>query len=358
MKSVLVGVGQAGGKVTQALTEYDSQHGYGTVVGALAINTAEPDLKPLTIPKLLIGQDRVGGHGVGADNELATEIMSADIDDVMEALDGRVTAKAESVFVVAGLGGGTGSGGAPMLVHELKRVYDVPVYALGILPGRDEGSIYQVNAGRSLKTIAREADATLLVSNDAWRASGESVEEGFDAINRRIADRVGLVMAAGELTGAVAESVVDSSEVINTLRPGKLASIGYADAEAAEEAVENVHTIMSTTRNAVLNGTSLPKASTAEAGLFIVAGDPDRISRKGVERARKWMEDELGCMQVRGGDFPLSDDRIRVIVVMGGIERSERITELMDRAREGLDRRDDGPDATEALLNDDLDGLI
>jgi cell division GTPase FtsZ len=308
---------------------------------------------------VLIGEERVGGHGVGADNELGAEIMQSDVDQVMSALDGRITAGAESIVVAAGLGGGTGSGGAPALVSELQRVYEIPVYVLGVLPGRNEGSIYQVNAGRSLKTVAREADATVLVSNDAWRESGESMEEGFEAINNRIARRIGLLFAAGELTGEVGESVVDSSEVINTLRSGQLASIGFASAQSAPDPAENIHTIMSTARNALFTNNSVPDVTTADAALFVVVGDSDRIPRKGTVKARQWLEDELGCMQVRAGDFPMENDRIAVIVLLGGIERSDRIQELLDRAREGMAEDDiEDVDSTESLVTDDLDGVF
>jgi cell division GTPase FtsZ len=359
MKSVLVGVGQAGGKVSQALGAFDADNGFGTVQDAVAVNTAKADLRPLSMDTVLIGEERVGGHGVGADNELGAEIMQSDVDQVMGALDGRITAGAESIVVAAGLGGGTGSGGAPALVSELKRVYEIPVYVLGVIPGGGEGSIYQVNAGRSLKTVAREADATVLVSNDAWRESGESMEEGYEAINRRIARRIGLLFAAGEPTGEVGESVVDSSEVINTLRSGRLASIGYASAEAAPDPAENIHTIMSTTRNALLTGNSVPDVTTADAALFVVVGHPDRIPRKGTVKARQWLEDELGCMEVRAGDFPIDNDRIAIIVLLGGIERSDRIEDLLERARQAQNEEEtEAVDSTESLVTDDLDGVF
>ena len=291
MKTVLIGVGQAGGKVTSSLVEFDHDMGFDSVRGALAVNTAQADLQSLPVDTVLIGQDRVGGHGVGGDNELGAEVMQADAGEVMSALDGRITAEAEAIVIVAGLGGGTGSGGAPVLAKELNRVYDVPVYAIGILPGRGEGAMYQVNAGRSLKTLAREADSTILIDNDAWHSSGESLEEGFDSINDAIARRVGLLFASGESVEGVGESVVDTSEVINTLRSGGIAAIGYASAQADDDADTNVNVVTSVTRNALLTGTSLPNATTADSALLVVAGRPERISRKGVERARKWLEE-------------------------------------------------------------------
>ncbi|ERH13588.1 MAG: cell division GTPase [halophilic archaeon J07HB67] len=357
MKSVLIGVGQAGGKLTAALREFDREMGFDAVRGTLAVNSARPDLKPLQLDTVLIGQDRVNGHGVGGDNELGAEVMEADAGEVMAALDGRITAQAEAIFVVAGLGGGTGSGGAPVLTRELSRVYDVPVYALGILPGANEGAMYQVNAGRSLKTLAREADAVLLIDNDAWRSSGESVEEGFQSINQAIAQRVGLLMASGEAIEGVGESVVDTSEIINTLRAGGIASLGYASAQAGEDADANVNVVTSVTRNALLTGASLPNATAAETGLVVLAGQPENISRKGVERARSWVEEETGSMRVRGGDFPLDSDRIAALVLLGGIERSDRVEEFMDRAKEAQ-RQEERDDPAEMFHNEELDDLI
>ncbi|WP_256298786.1 tubulin/FtsZ family protein [Haloarchaeobius salinus] len=357
MKVVLIGVGQAGGKLTQALAEFDYEMDFDAVRGALAVNTAETDLQTLDIETQLIGQDRVRGHGVGGDNELGAEVMQEDAVEVMDALDGKITAEAEAVFVVAGLGGGTGSGGAPVLVRELKRVYDVPVYALGILPGRGEGSMYQANAGRSLKTVVREADSTILVDNDAWHDAGESVEAAFDTINRNIAQRIGLLFASGENVEGVGESVVDSSEIINTLREGGIACVGYASAAAGEDAEDNINAVTSITRSALFTGTSLPDAVTADAALLVVAGRPDAIPRKGVERARSWVEDQTGSLQVRGGDFPLDSDRLAALVLLGGVERSPRIDEFMERAREAQQEQEQ-VDHTANFQNDQLDDLF
>ena len=87
MKVVLIGIGQAGGKVTQALAEFDYDMDFGAVQGAFAVNTAESDLQNLDLDTMLIGQDRVKGHGVGGDNELGAEIMQAETTEVMDQLD-------------------------------------------------------------------------------------------------------------------------------------------------------------------------------------------------------------------------------------------------------------------------------
>ncbi|GAB3021088.1 tubulin/FtsZ family protein [Natronobiforma cellulositropha] len=361
MKVALVGVGQAGGKVTERLVRFDAEMGFDAVQGALAINSASADLEGLSIETQLIGQDRVNGHGVGGDNELGAKIMQADAREVLGALDGKVTSKAEAIWVVAGLGGGTGSGGAPALVNQLTQVYDVPVYVLGILPGRNEGALYQANAGRSLKTVVREADSTLLIDNDAWHKQGESVDESFGTINDNIAQRVGLLFACGEATdgGAAAASVVDSSEIINTLASGGVSALGYASAVAAEDSAENITTVMSVARQALLTGTSLPDATTADAALLAIVGEPERLSRKGIEKSRRWLEDETGSMEVRGGDLPVAGERIAALVLLGGAERSPRVEAFLERAREAQrGRTEEQSDPADAFANDELENLF
>jgi cell division GTPase FtsZ len=357
MRALLIGVGQAGGKLVHALSSFDANAGFDAVHDCLAVNTARADLEPLPFDTVLVGASRVNGQGVGGDNELGSTVVDEDVDEVLSALDGKATSRAEAIVVVAGLGGGTGSGGAPVLVRELSRVYDIPVYALGVLPGRDEGAMYHVNAARSLKTLVPRADSTLLVDNDAWRSTGESVEAGYERINEAVAQRIGLLLASGEAVGGVGESVVDASEVINTLRGGGVAAVGYASAEAAPDAAENISVVTSLTRQAVHTGMSLQDVSTAESALLVVAGRPDAIPRKGTERARAWLEDETDSMQVRGGDFPLDSDRLAVLVVLAGLERSDAVQRFVARA-EQFSRDAQERDAPELFQNDRLDNLL
>jgi len=358
MKTVLVGVGQAGGKLADELVTFDYERGYESIQNAVAINTAKTDLQPLSIDTVLIGQDRVKGHGVGGDNELAAEIMEADIEEVQQKVGNRITSRAESIILTTGLGGGTGSGGTPVLARRLSEIYEIPVYVLAILPSAEESNLAQVNAGRSLKTITDTADATLVIDNDAWKSTGESLTEGYERINQQIAKRIGLLLAAGEMADGVAESVVDSSEVINTLRTGGIAAIGYNEVQAAESAEENINTVMTATRSALLSGLSITGETTAESALLVITGQPDQISRKGVEKSRRWLEDETGSMQVRGGDFPTESEQIGALVLIGGIQHSDRIEGFFERAKEaaGAPTETEDDDA-KMFQNDELDGL-
>ncbi|MFC5367873.1 tubulin/FtsZ family protein [Salinirubrum litoreum] len=388
MKLALIGVGQAGGKVVEALVAYDGKTGDRFVTAALAVNTAKADLLGLKLlrpeHRVLVGQARVKGHGVGADNELGAEVMSEDVDEVLRALDSVPTHEVDAFLVVAGLGGGTGSGGAPVLAHELKRLYTEPVYGLGILPGTDEGGIYTLNAARSFQTFVREVDNLIVFDNDAWRASGESVQGGYATINEELARRLGVLFSAGETDGTdVAESVVDASEIINTLAGGGVSTVGYASAKLdrtekgllsrfggkKREAVddgESLSRILSVVRRATLGRLTLPcEIGGTERALVIVSGPPAYLSRRGIERARTWIEEETGTMEVRGGDYPVPDsDYVASVVLLSGVYDVPRIKELQQIAIEAQRSREDheavAPDALEDLLSTDdrLDSLF
>ncbi len=385
MKLAMIGFGQAGGKIVDKFIEYDELTGSNIVRSAIAVNTAKADLMGLEhVPednRVLIGQARVKGHGVGADNELGAEIAEEDIGEVQGAIDNIPVHEIDAFLVVAGLGGGTGSGGSPVLAKHLKRIYTEPVYGLGVLPGSDEGGIYTLNAARSFQTFVREVDNLLVFDNDAWRKTGESVEGGYEEINDEIVRRFGVLFGAGEVgTGDnVAESVVDSSEIINTLSGGGVSTVGY-DAEGVEttgsggllsrfkgdddniESANTTNRITSLVRKAALGRLTLPcEIEGAERALLVVSGPPKHLNRKGIERGRKWLEDQTGSMEVRGGDYPIDEPNVAAAVLLSGVHNVPRIKELQQiaiEAQENIDEiQDESEENLEALVEDDEDEL-
>ena len=387
MKLAMIGFGQAGGKIVDKFLEYDKETGSGIVRSAVAVNTAKADLLGLEhIPeenRVLIGQARVKGHGVGADNELGAEIAEEDIDEVQGAVDSIPVHEVDAFLIVAGLGGGTGSGGSPVVAKHLKRIYTEPVYGLGVLPGSDEGGIYTLNAARSFQTFVREVDNLMVFDNDAWRQTGESVEGGYDHINEEIVRRFGVLFGAGEVEAGdnVAESVVDSSEIINTLDGGGVSTVGYAaeDVEldsggllsrfksddGGDDGLDTANTtnrITSLVRKAALGRLTLPcEIDGTERALLVMAGPPKHLNRKGIERGRKWLEEQTGSMEVRGGDYPTNAPKVAASILLSGVHNVPRIKELQQVAIEAQDNIDDirqqSEDNLENLVEDDEDEL-
>jgi cell division GTPase FtsZ len=389
MKLAMIGFGQAGGKIVDKFLEYDEMTGSGIVRSAVAINTAKADLMGLErVPqsnRVLIGQSRVKGHGVGADNELGAEIAEEDIDEVQNAIDQVPVHEVDAFLVVAGMGGGTGSGGAPVIAKHLKRIYTEPVYGLGVLPGGDEGGIYTLNAARSFQTFVREVDNLLVFDNDAWRQSGESMEGGYEEINDEIVKRFGILFGAGEVGQGdeIAESVVDSSEIINTLSGGGVSTVGYAREEVHDDddddgllsrftggnsgddidAAHTTNRITSLVRKAALGRLTLPcEIEGAERALLVMSGPPRHLNRKGIERGRKWLEEQTGSMEVRGGDYPVPNSNfVAGVILLAGVTNVPRIKELQQVAIEAQDNieeiKQESEDNLEDLVEDDEDEL-
>ncbi len=387
MKLAMIGFGQAGGKIVDKFLEYDQRTQSGIVRAAVAVNTARADLMGLQhVPeenRVLIGQSRVKGHGVGADNELGAEIAEEDIDEVQGAIDSIPVHEVDAFLIIAGMGGGSGSGGAPVIAKHLKRIYTEPVYGLGILPGGDEGGIYTLNAARSFQTFVREVDNLMVFDNDAWRQAGESMEGGYAEINEEIVTRFGILFGAGEVGGGddVAESVVDSSEIINTLAGGGVSTIGYAAEEVemqnsggllsrftgggggqTEDSAHTTNRITSLVRKAALGRLTMPcEIQGTERALLVMSGPSPHLNRKGIERGRKWLEEQTGSMEVRGGDYPVNEPSVASVVLLSGITNVPRIKELQQVAIEAQDNIDDIQQESqtnlENLVEDDEDEL-
>jgi cell division GTPase FtsZ len=286
---------------------------------------------------------------VGADNKKGAEIMKDEVEVVLNRISKSNVSNIDGFFVIAALGGGTGSGGIPILAKHLKRVYDEPVYTIGILPAENEGDIYTLNSARSLKALLPSSDATILVDNGAFLRSGESVREAYDRINAEVVKRMGILCRAGEIRTRkqVGEMVVDAAEVINTLRGGGICSIGYASEYVKREGlftrifkkkqyeIGKASRILSVTKRAVKGRLLLPcEYKSANKALIIVAGPPEQLDRKGIEKAREWLEGTIAGTEVRGGDYPLSTSKyVGCVVLLSGIANAPRVKSMLERAR-------------------------
>jgi cell division GTPase FtsZ len=371
MRVFFIGFGQAGGKIVDMFIEQDRKLGTNSFRG-IAVNTARTDLMGLKNiemkDRILIGQTLVKGHGVGTDNVTGARVTADEIDSIINAVDTRGTHDIDAFVIVAGLGGGTGSGGSPVLARHLKRIYREPVYALGIIPAPEEGRLYSYNAARSLTTLVNEADNTFIFDNSAWKNEGESVKSAFQRLNNEVVRRFAVLFRAGEVGKAgIGEMVVDSSEIINTLRGGGITSVGYAISEVLstrtkqqkgifgelrdnlkdklgtkKESNEEVlmgedrsAKIVGLVRRAMLGRLTLPcDYSTAERALVLIAGPPDEMDRKGVEKAKSWVEENIAGVEVRGGDYPVNSEYVAAVVMLATVGNAPRIKELLDIAKE------------------------
>ncbi len=354
MKVFFIGLGQAGCKVTDLFIADDISSRTDRIFKAIAVNSARPDLLGLKfIPpkdRILIGETVVRGHGVGANNKLGAKIAQADIDKILSAIDMQGTSDTDVFVIVTAFGGGTGSGSAPVVAKHLKRLYNEPVYVIGILPAESEGNVYTLNAARSLKTLAKYADAMILVDNSAFMRPGESLKSAYQWINSEIVKRFSILARAGEVAtgGNVGEMVVDASEIAQTINGMEVCTIGYASEElprgsGLKKAIlggdkpdqRKSARILSLVTRAAKTRLLLPSDfRSVRKALVVVAGPPEELSRDGIERSREWLEKNIAGSEVRGGDYPVKNSRfIAVAVLLGGVSGVHRIDAMFERAR-------------------------
>jgi len=381
MKIAAIGLGNAGGKITDKLLWFERTTDRDLIRSAVAVNSARVDLARLEhLPeenRFLIGQTdpRVKGHGVGADPDLGAEITRQDQYEIERALDAVPIHEVDAFLLVAGLGGGTGSGGAPSLARTLHERYDEPVYGLGVLPSKDEGGRAVLNAARSFQGLADAVSNLILFDNDIWRGSGDTVEGGYDRTNREIARRVVTLLAAGEIDGSmISENAMDSSDIRRTLMTGGVSTIAYADtrdispepqgllgrfrANGAEDLAETdpATRVNGLIRKAVQSRLTCPaEVDSAERSLVVLSGPPKALSRKGLESGRQWLEQQTQSAEVLTGDDPREgSDRLSVAILLSNVTEVPTVDRLQ---RQAVDAREN-IESQQAAREKQIDDLI
>ncbi|ELZ82728.1 Tubulin/FtsZ GTPase [Haloferax elongans ATCC BAA-1513] len=364
MKLGIIGVGNAGSKIVDKMVEFESLTDRKLCRHVMVINTARTDLsKPDHIPdsqRILIGDthQKAKGHGVGGDVEVGAEVAQTDIDEIRRAFDDVDIHEVDAILVCASLGGGTGSGAGPVVINELQKMYDEPVYGLGVLPGKYEGGRPALNAARSLQSFVNNTDNFIAFDNDAWRSKDQTVGEGYEGMNRELATRLVTLLGAGEYDEpTVAENAMDSSDIIRTLDTSGISSIGYASTSVdkangegllkrfredheIEDGSNAAAKINGLVRRAVNSRLTLPcEVSSADRALIVLSGPPSELSRKGLESAREWIENEVDTVEVLAGDDPRENaTALSAVVLLSNVTETPRIESIQDQAVEAQEK--------------------
>ena len=361
MKFALVGVGGAGGRIVNALAkvERESDRAFTRDQFLVFDTTKEAFTQYTDVPPdrhVLVGDTHpdIRGEGLDGDIELGAAVAEEDTDEIFREFDKLATHEVHAVLFVVGLAGGTGGGVGPVVLDGLQSITDSPVYTLGILPDETEGDRAAYNAARALQTYVELSDNTILFDNNAWydeQADGD-LEDAYQRLNIELVTRVIAVLAAGELEDApIAENRMDASDIIRTLEPGGVSTLGYATTELdrpdgllqrllayfgnddEDGPVTDATQIKELIQSTVKTKMTLPTDITStEKGLLVLSGPRDVCSRKGFETGRYWLEQETDTVEVRAGDEPMDGSLIAASVLLTNVTEVERIDEIQRRA--------------------------
>ncbi|MCH8019014.1 cell division protein FtsZ [candidate division KSB1 bacterium] len=231
----IVGTGGGGNNTVTRLVEVGISE-----VDVIAVNTDAQDLLYAKADhKVLIGKNITNGLGAGSDPQKGEDSAKENIEELEEILS-----DSDMVFITCGLGGGTGTGSAPVIAEISKRCGALTI-AVVTLPFSDEGVIRWENARKGLEQLQNNVDTVIVVQNDLLLdlVPDMPLNAAF-----KFADEI-LVNAVKGITELVTEKGLvnlDFADVKTIMQGGGLAMIGLGETEsqenieeAAKKALEN-----------------------------------------------------------------------------------------------------------------------
>lgn len=228
----------------------------------IGINTDAQALLPsLADVKIDIGKDRTRGLGAGADPNVGRLAAKDSVHEITEVLQG-----ADVVFVTAGMGGGTGTGSAPVVANCAKKSGALTVGVV-TTPFGFEGKKRMNNAIEGIENFKKEVDTLIVIPNENLIKMLDpdiSMEDAF-----KEADNVLLKAVAGisDLVTTPGQINIDFADIKRVMKDAGSAfmGIGYAEGEDRAEVAGN-EAITSPILDVDLNGATGVLISIASAG--------------------------------------------------------------------------------------------
>ena len=303
----VIGVGGAGCNAVNRMVQYGLQG-----VEFIAVNT---DKQALAMNKgdnkIQIGEKLTKGLGAGADPEIGRKAADESRDLIQEALRG-----ADMVFITAGMGGGTGTGAAPIVAQCAK---EMGILTVGVVtkPFTFEGRVRMRNAEAGIENLKPAVDTLITIPNDklislvgkaslpdALRVADDVLRQGIQGIS--------------DLIAVPAMINLDFADVKTIMKEKGMAHMGIGTAagekrasEAAKQAVESplLETSIDGAKGILMNITGGPDLSLLEvneaAELIQQSADPDANIIFGAD-----IDESMG-------------DTLRITVIATGFDKAE-----------------------------------
>lgn len=241
---VVIGVGGAGNNAVNRMIDDN--------ISSVEFYVANTDQQALSRSKaqnrIILGEKSTEGLGAGGDPEVGKKAAEESVDKIREIVEG-----ANLVFIAAGMGGGTGTGAAPVIAGIAKEAGALTV-AIVTRPFTFEGKKRIANSVEGLNALKDSVDAIIIVSNDKLlMVSGTApISEAFAESDRVLAQSVKTVT---DLILCPAFINLDFADVRNTLKDSGISLIGFgmgSGPHRSQEAANNA--INSPLLEASING--------------------------------------------------------------------------------------------------------
>jgi len=226
----VIGVGGGGGNAVA----YMYEQGIVGVDFAICNTDAQAmDNSPIPV-KISLGPHLTEGRGAGAKPQVGKEACIESIDEVRTFLSDNT----KMLFITAGMGGGTGTGAAPIIAKAAKEM-DILTVAIVTLPFKFEGMRRNKQALEGLDQLKKNVDSILVVSNDKVKEIHGNLEVS-KAFSK--ADDILATAAKGiaEIITVIGKINVDFEDVNTVMKDSGVAIMGHAVAEGEERARKSI----------------------------------------------------------------------------------------------------------------------
>lgn len=306
-KIKVVGVGGAGNNTISRMSQIGIVGG--EIVG---VNTDAQDLLYTEADeKLLIGKEVTQGLGAGAEPAIGEESAKESKKDIAKVLG-----DSNMVFVTCGLGGGTGTGGAPIIAETAKKLGKLTV-GIATLPFSMEGKQRSNNAREGLEKLENVVDTLIIIPNDKLL---EIVPEVSLTTAFKVADEI-LVNAVKGITELVTKPGLvnlDFADIKAVMGEGGLAMVGMAESDTENRAVEAV-------QKALTNPLLDVDIEGAKGALVNVTGGPDTTMKEAhqiVDSVSQQLSDEAKVIWGSQIEKNLGD-KLKVLLIVTGVTSSQ-----------------------------------
>jgi cell division protein FtsZ len=233
-KSSIIKVVGVGGGGSNAVNFMHSLNIEG--VNFIICNTDAQAIALSKVPnKIQLGPHLTQGLGAGANPDIGRQATEESLEEIRRILE----VNTKMVFITAGMGGGTGTGGAPILAKICK---DLGILTVGIVttPFGYEGKKRQLQAEDGIKNLKQYVDTLLVISNDKLRHQygNLKMKEAFAKADNVLATAAKCITDVINSTGQIN---VDFADVCTVMRSGGVAILGSAAVSGenrAQKAIE------------------------------------------------------------------------------------------------------------------------
>ncbi|HBH36738.1 MAG TPA: cell division protein FtsZ [Gammaproteobacteria bacterium] len=305
----VIGVGGGGGNAVSHM-QHENLEG----VDFICANTDVQALNKSGVAALLpIGSDLTKGLGAGANPQVGQQAALEDRDHIKEQLQG-----ADMVFITAGMGGGTGTGAAPV-VAEISKELGILTVAVVTKPFRFEGGRRQQAAELGIKSLRESVDSLITIPNDKLvpvLGSNMTLLDAFKAANDVL---LNAVQGISELITKPGLINVDFADVRTVMAEMGLAMMGSGTASGEDRAREAAETAL---QSPLLEDVNLTGAKgilvNITAGMDMSIGEFDEVGTT----VREYADDDATVVVGTVID-PEMHDELKVTVVATGIGGEE-----------------------------------